>query len=732
MTRLLLIFLSIFLISCASNSSDISSISVVDKSQPKFLKDRVGNSFKFRDDFVKSVFCKDFSNEFIPRSLFTLNYDGKKISSADIPVKIINKKFSHKGESFTAVFEIDKGVLNINVDVVIFKDFPQVEYTTTFENVSKIPSKIVNNFQALSLSAPFEYKYYGTQRIKNHHYKTTHKLDVRYSLGTASSPTDFYAKKKTLLPRFREDYLKLTTNDYRSSSSYMPYFSVDFSELKGINVSVGWTGGWDAEFSANHPSPNGDKKTYTHYGFSVGMCKSNFKVLAGEKLRNLSMSLQFRDNMSIVDAQNMHRRFMLAYHSPRDSKGNLLKTPICFLTWGGLETHKALERIKMIKEQNLPYELYWIDAGWSGADAPCPHFVEDTNIVSDWYTRIGNWRINRYAHPEGISKISEAVHSIGMKMLLWFEVERINKNSGASIIKERPDWLLSYGQTNYLINLADDNARNWLTNLICGYLRSEKIDYYRQDCNVNPHKFFENADSPDRVGVCEMKYLEGLHKYWNALKQRNPDILIDNCASGGRRLDFTMSNLSVALCQSDYQTMQEYSYDCSALQNYYLSQWVPMHSGLTWAPENDTYAFLSCFGTGVGDKAFQFTGREPRTGYNFQWHRKMLNLAKRLRDVKIHSNYYPLTENPQNFSVWLAQQFHLEDKDSGAFVCFRRRDCQNDTENFSLFEIDNGSSYEIERLDGSKSKISGKELANLTVVLAQKYSCEVIFYKKIK
>ena len=530
MTKFLLpLFFLAFLVSCATNTNDKIQPSV-EQTNKLLLKDRVGNSFKYRDDFVKSVFYKDFSNAFISKSLFTLKYDGKKIYSANLPVKIINKKQTQKGEVFTAVFEIEKGVLNLNVDVIVFKDFPHVEYATHFENVSNKESKIVSDFCALSLVAPFEHKYYGVQRIKTNYYKTTHKLDVRYALGSVSSPTDFYSKKKTLLPRFGEDYLKLSTNDYRSSASYMPYFAADFSEQKGINVSIGWTGGWYAEFSANLDSPYGDKKAWKYYNVSVGMCKTNFKVLPKEKLSNMAMSLQFRDNMNIIDAQNLHRRFMLAYHSPRDSKGNLLKTPISFVTWGGLESHKALERIKMIKAKNLPYEVYWIDAGWSGADAPCPHFIENTNIVSDWYLRIGNWRINRYAHPEGISKISDSAHDAGLEMLLWFEVERIYKESGANIIKEKPHWFLSDKKTkNLMVNLADDDARDWLINVICGYLKSEKIDYYRQDYNMNPLWFYTHTDTPDRIGVCEMKYIQGLYKYLETLKERNPDMLIDNC-----------------------------------------------------------------------------------------------------------------------------------------------------------------------------------------------------------
>ena len=723
-----------FFTGCANNAAECAAATnAVGAPAPAKLADRVGNSYAYRDAFIDSVIHKKHVRADVSKRLFSLKYGGKFIGSEQLKAKIENAAELPDKRMFTAVYAIDEGVLNLRVDVVAYKNFPVAEFSTKFENVSGKDSKIVSDFNAVDLAAPFTDNYYGEMRVKKSRYYCTHKLGVRYMLGSVCSPTDFFALEKELYPRFGENEIVLDTYDARSSTAYMPFFGVDFTQSRGINFAIGWTGAWKASVKADIQRKFSAFQTGKTYAITAGMRHTNFKVLAGEKLLNVSAAMLFRDGMSIRDAQNMHRAFMLAHHSPRDSHGNLFVPPVSFMTWGGHENHRALDYIKMISQNKLPYEVYWIDAGWSGADAPCPHFVEDTNIRSDWYERMGNWRINRYAHPNGISEISDAAHAAGMKMLLWFEIERINKKSQAPVITEHPEWLLNDGKSkDLLLNMGDKNARDWIAKLVCGYLDSEKIDIYRQDYNIVAGNFYDSADAPDRRGVAEMKYIEGLYEFFGGLRKSRPDMLIDNCASGGRRLDYIMSGFGIPLCQSDYQTLQEYNCECAAMQNYGLSEWLPLHAGFTWAPENDTYTYVCCIGAGIGDKGFQFMPKERRKGYNFAWHRKMLELAKRMRAAKIGANYYPLSANARDFSTWLAQQFHSESDGSGMFVCFRRAACPDARQTFALSEIDASARYQVEMLGGKTRIVEGSRLASLEIELPKPLSCEVLFYKKVK
>ena len=60
---------------------------------------------------------------------------------------------------------------------------------------------------------------------------------------------------------------------------------------------------------------------------------------------------------------------------------------------------------------------------------------------------------------------------------------------------------------------------------------------YRQDFNLDPLPHWQHADAPDRQGITEIKYLEGLHAYWERIQTTWPDARLEGCASGGRRID---------------------------------------------------------------------------------------------------------------------------------------------------------------------------------------------------
>ncbi len=52
--------------------------------------------------------------------------------------------------------------------------------------------------------------------------------------------------------------------------------------------------------------------------------------------------------------------------------------------------------------------------------------------------------------------------------------------------------------------------------------------------------------------MTEIGHIEGLYKMWDDLLARHPGLRIDNCASGGRRLDIEMMSRSFAVWRTDH------------------------------------------------------------------------------------------------------------------------------------------------------------------------------------
>ena len=53
---------------------------------------------------------------------------------------------------------------------------------------------------------------------------------------------------------------------------------------------------------------------------------------------------------------------------------------------------------------------------------------------------------------------------------------------------------------------------------------------------MEPAWFWAKNDEPGRAGIREIRHIEGLYAFWDYLLERFPNLLIDNCASGGRRI----------------------------------------------------------------------------------------------------------------------------------------------------------------------------------------------------
>ena len=113
--------------------------------------------------------------------------------------------------------------------------------------------------------------------------------------------------------------------------------------------------------------------------------------------------------------------------------------------------------------------------------------------------------------------------------------QRANPKNGRDISVQQ--WLLRLpADHNALFNLGNRDARLFLTDYMSDFIRKEGIDYYRQDFNMDPTPFWESNDKDDRIGISEIRHIEGLYAYWDSLLVRFPKLLIDNCSSGGRRL----------------------------------------------------------------------------------------------------------------------------------------------------------------------------------------------------
>ncbi len=610
--------------------------------------------------------------------------------------KNYEKSSQDKGVTLHRVTYTDpKTGLECIVEMKEFSDFPAAEWVAKFKNTGKKDTPILEDIQALNVT----YSGFSTPKLC-------------HSFGSNCRIDDFLYMEK---PIEVGKNIRLTSGGGRSSENYLPFFNIA-DTMAGFITAIGWTGQWAAEFN--------------NFGnglhVKAGMEKTHLKLFPGEEIRTPSMLLLFWKGETIR-ANNILRRFILQHHTYRPD-GKTVPAPICCAHWGGMRSAAQLDRVKVIKDQKLDYDYYWIDAGWYGpADSYSPDEFE-----GDWAIHVGNWSVNPAAHPNGLKPVSDAIHDAGLKFLLWFEPERAIY--GTPLTLEHPEWFLgekTKGAT-VLFNLGNLEARKWFIDFVCGMVKEHGVDCYRQDFNMAPLPFWQANDAPDRQGISEIRHIEGLYEFWDELLRRNPGLIIDNCSSGGRRIDLETTGRSIPLWRSDVQCWPNFDPTAGQVHTFGLVHWVPCSTTGNHMRPSDTYNFRSAMCTGVQFGLFGYEKNKIDPKYPYDWHRKMIADQRRATPYFL-GDFYPLLSCSTSAEDWTVYQMHRDDLNEGLIMAFRRPESPFLSGSFKLNGLNPKAVYILEDADtGTTWECDAKSLTSegLQIGIETPRGCRLIFYRK--
>lgn len=591
-----------------------------------------------------------------------------------------------------------------------FRDFPVVEWTARFTNDSDRESPLLEDVRALDLAWP-----------------APAPARLHCARGSDERPDDFqYVVEE--LGTIRSDLrtVRLDAGSAgRSSVSWLPFMNLE-TVNEGLMLAIGWSGQWSAEI--------GREAETGAMRLRAGMDGVSLRLHPGESIRTPRILLLHWQGEPI-DGNNLLRRYILAHRTPL-CDGRPLEAPACFATWGGQPTPKHLAFIKRLDEQNLKYDCYWVDAGWYGTVAtPCP------DVFSGEWWKVGDWRVNRHYHEHGLKPLSDAIHTAGMKFLLWLEPERALH--GAPVTLEHPEWFLSKTADprkegdQLLLDLGHPSALKWAIETVAGLIEMEGVDWYRQDFNLgDPIMYWQAHDEPERQGMAQIRHIEGLYAFWDELHRRFPRLVIDNCASGGRRIDLETASRSIPLWRSDYGCFAAADPDGLQVHAAGLACWVPFSAGGCICPPGDSYYFRSNLSAALVEAGLCSDATrvdELITGkgdYPWDWHRRMLADFYRARPL-FSGDFYPLTSITLLPDTWLVYQLHRPDLGQGLVVAFRRAQSPHPTAVFHLKGLALGQSYRFENADSGQCRdIAAGELAQtgLEVSLPDPRSSCLLFY----
>ena len=218
--------------------------------------------------------------------------------------------------------------------------------------------------------------------------------------------------------------------------------------------------------------------------------------------------------------------------SPVDGDMPVIFNEYC-TSWGNPTTECLEKTAAKLQGSGIKYLV--MDSGWYKEQG------------KDWWSTIGDWNVSKELFPNGLKPVCDMIKSYGLIPGIWFEMENA---APLSEIYGKTEYLLSRFETplnvsgHRFLDLRDNWCVNYLDEKVIKLLRESGFGYLKIDYNEN---IGVGCDGAESLGEGLRQYALASQNYFKRIKEKLPDMVIENCASGGHRLEpSTMELCSMA------------------------------------------------------------------------------------------------------------------------------------------------------------------------------------------
>ena len=268
----------------------------------------------------------------------------------------------------------------------------------------------------------------------------------------------------------------------------------------------------------------------------------SWKLLPGERFTAPEVVMTYSD----AGFGKMTRTFHDLYRahlirSPYQNK----KRPVLINNWEGTYFDFDEKKLYSIAKEatELGIELFVMDDGWFG------HRDNDDSSL-------GDWTVNEKKLKGGLPHLVEQIKGLGMKFGIWFEPEMISLDS--NLFVEHPDWAIQIqgrditeSRAQYVLDLSRAEVIEYVYKSVADILKSADITYVKWDMNRLLTTVGSSSLASDCQGELYHKFILGVYSLQERIVNEFPDLLLENCASGGARFDPGMLYYSPQIWCSD-------------------------------------------------------------------------------------------------------------------------------------------------------------------------------------
>jgi alpha-galactosidase len=390
--------------------------------------------------------------------------------------------------------------------------------------------------------------------------------------------------------------------------------------------------------------------------------------------------------------------------------------PLQFNSWSPLGRNPKVSDIKKYVDfaAEFGFEVFATDASW---------FVrKDGNAI------YGDWEPDPTGFPNGLKELSDYVHAKGMKFGVWLEPESVSTES--RVAREHPGWILKYNgvpmqgtRTRVPLNFGIGDVGPWARAVVDRLVRQDKIDWLKLDYNADVGEAFDPPGT-GRTGTVLYDHLKNYQAWLQQIRKNYPNLILENCSSGGLRSDLAMlahTHLSFVSDVQEARSSVQLAYGCT----------------LEFAPE-------TCFQWMRGDeKDSSVNLKNPPGWWDFlfrthmngpfgitsrvlEWSPELraraadnLALYKRVRSIIPGSDVYHLTPPPasgEDPTGWMALQYASPDRRRSLVMAYRLG--KSDTRaNFRLRGLNPEYRYSVTEDGRPRGMMSGAQLASAGLAL---------------
>lgn len=241
------------------------------------------------------------------------------------------------------------------------------------------------------------------------------------------------------------------------------------------------------------------------------------------------------------------------------------KLPIIFNEWctsWGNPTHDSMLAVAE-KLYGLPVSYLVIDAGWS------KKLVED----HDPQGGNGEWECDGNKFPQGLLPLSRQMKKMGYHLGIWMEFEvttegaAVHSGTYDAMHLYRNGEIIQTGKIRRFWDFRKSEVVEYLKEKVIDFLRDNEIYYLKVDYNGSIGCGCDGAESPGEGLRAQM---QAVYRFFAEMRQELPELVIENCASGGHRLEPMMMGVTAMSSFSDAHECQEIPYIAANLHQLIL------------------------------------------------------------------------------------------------------------------------------------------------------------------